>query len=327
MLHITNGDSAAGSLRQAGLPGTVAVWADVLHDGPVPAGVEGDAWRELRARFAADAGLCPYEDAKAMCEQWDRDLASYRDHDEVVLWFEHDLFDQLLLIRHLDWFARQPEPPRRLSLICIDRFPGVEPFHGLGQLKPHQMASLFGTQQAVTREAIRLAVRAWHAFRSSDPRDLEALVESEDTSALPFLAGALRRQLEEYPEVGSGLSRTERQILEAVRDGAGSPAEAFVRTKAMEDRVFMGDSSFWTRVRHLASGAAPLLDLDGDTVTPTRLARAATKLTDTGDAVLSGRADWVGIRGVDRWIGGVHLTGKDAAWRWNRRTHRLQHGG
>ncbi|WP_256831125.1 hypothetical protein [Paenibacillus sp. Pae15] len=32
-------------------------------------------------------------------------LERYREHDEVVLWFEHDLFDQTLLIYLLQWLA------------------------------------------------------------------------------------------------------------------------------------------------------------------------------------------------------------------------------
>ena len=34
--------------------------------------------------------------------------------------------------------------------------------------------------------------------------------------ALPFLAGAIERHLEEFPDPTSGLSRTERQVLAAI---------------------------------------------------------------------------------------------------------------
>ena len=74
-----------------------------------------------------------------------RRLEAFADYDEVVLWFEHDLFDQLLLIRHLDWFSRRDLGRTKLSLICIGEFPGFEPFHGLGQLDADQLTSLLGT--------------------------------------------------------------------------------------------------------------------------------------------------------------------------------------
>jgi len=33
--------------------------------------------------------------------------------------------------------------------------------------------------------------------------------------------------------------------------------------------------------------------------------------------VLAGRADQIALNGIDRWIGGVHLTGRDGGWRWD----------
>ena len=43
MLHITNGGSAASGLREAGIPGAIVAWNDVLHEGPVPAGLIPEA--------------------------------------------------------------------------------------------------------------------------------------------------------------------------------------------------------------------------------------------------------------------------------------------
>ena len=36
-LIVTNGDSAAERLREAGIKGHIIPWRDMLHDGPVPA--------------------------------------------------------------------------------------------------------------------------------------------------------------------------------------------------------------------------------------------------------------------------------------------------
>jgi hypothetical protein len=33
--------------------------------------------------------------------------------------------------------------------------------------------------------------------------------------------------------------------------------------------------------------------------------------------VLAGHADHVTLNGIDRWIGGVHLHGRHARWRWD----------
>ena len=47
----------------------------------------------------------------------DEAIARSHNHEEVVLWFEHDLYDQLQLIQILDWFSHQDLGHTRLSLI------------------------------------------------------------------------------------------------------------------------------------------------------------------------------------------------------------------
>jgi hypothetical protein len=39
-LHVTNGDSVLHLWKKAGLLGTHMAWRDVLHEGPVPAGLD-----------------------------------------------------------------------------------------------------------------------------------------------------------------------------------------------------------------------------------------------------------------------------------------------
>jgi hypothetical protein len=321
-LHITNGDSAAEGIRSSSAVderGRVAITADVLHEGPAPAGLPPERWRKVRARYLAESGYDDYDSCLARLSRWDRDLEDARSYDEVVLWFEHDLFDQLLLIRTLDLFADRGLGGTELSLICIGEFPGVVPFHGLGQLTPQQMATLLPRRRRVDEGQKLLARDAWRAFRAPTPAGLEAIL-ARDTSPLPFLAGALRRHLEELPAVADGLARSERQILRALASGTGTFPELFRATQAMEERVYMGDLSFHRILRELALPPRPLVRLDPGAQATLRSLRIS--LTASGREVLDGRDDWVRIRGIDRWLGGVHLQGVEAAWRWDAETGR-----
>ncbi|HEV2853928.1 MAG TPA: DUF1835 domain-containing protein [Thermoanaerobaculia bacterium] len=314
MLHVTNGDIAAELIRLSGISGEVSVTADVLHEGPAPGGLPPERWRKVRARYLAESGHDDYESALAALTRWDRTLEDYRSHDEVILWFEHDLFDQLLLIRILDGFAGRNLGGTELSMICIGEFPGVVPFYGLGQLTPPQMASLLPRRQRVNEGQKLLAHDAWRAFCAPDPAGLEAILQ-RDTSPLPFLASALRRHLEELPWVSNGLSRSERQILRGLAEGASTFEELFRATQRMEERVYMGDASFLQILRGLASPPRPLVRVEPAPSSTVRAQRVG--LTTTGREVLEGRDDWVRIHGIDRWLGGVHLHGSEAAWRWD----------
>src|SRR5437764_1127825 len=176
LLHVTNGDSAAATLRQSSVGGTVTITADVLHEGPTPGGLAPERWRKVRARYLAESGYDDYDSCLARLTRWDHTLEDYRSYDEVVLWFEHDLFDQLLLIRALDGFAGRNLGGTELSLICIGEFPGVVPFHGLGQLTPQQLATLLPKRQRVYEGQKLLAPDAWRALGSPAPTGLEALL-------------------------------------------------------------------------------------------------------------------------------------------------------
>jgi hypothetical protein len=325
MLHITNGDSAADTLHQTGLEGEVISWRDVLHEGPVPAGLALDQLSRLRARFLADCGWGRYEDILADFMRRDSTLAQFQAHQEVVLWFEHDLYDQLQLIQLLDWFARQDLNATTLSLICINTFPGIDDFHGLGELNSAQLGSLYGTRRAVTAAQLALGSAAWQAFCAPEPTALVALLD-QDTSALPFLHDALLRHLEQFPALGNGLSRTERQILEVVASGAQQPIAIFMAQQAREEHPFMGDSTLWSYIESLSNSHDPLLHANGGAFVPPDVPHQGLKqvlaLTERGRAVLAGQADRV-RSGLDRWLGGVHLAGSDVEWRWDAQGRRI----
>ena len=325
-LHVLNGDSVRVTLEQSDVPGALAVYPEILHEGPVPADSGTRAWRETRSRYLSARGYLAYADAMRNLEAWDAKLEAFADYDEVVLWFEHDLFDQLLLIRHLDWFARRNLGRTALRLICIGEFPGFQPFHGLGQLNAEQLTSLLGTREPVSPEQVTLGTRAWRAFAASDPTDLDVLVRSGDTRALPYLAGALQRFLEEYPAVETGLPRTERHILELLAAEPLTPERLFVLEQRLEERVFMGDTTFWRRVMDLAVGATPLVTVEVEPAGDAALPLGMVAITDAGRAALVGATDWVRLDGFDRWLGGLHLfamPGGDVDWRYDRQARAL----
>lgn len=310
MLHIVNGDSTRIALERSNVPGTCASWGDVLHEGPTPAGVTPEEWRRVRVDYLVSAIEGIEEDAGSVARQYDREdaaLESWPGHDEVVFWLEHDLYDQLLLIHHLDWLSRIPDRHGTcFSLICGSTY--------LGPLKPEQLDALFPTRAPIVDAQVQLGGRAWQAFCAPEPHAL-AIVAASDTSALPFLAGALKRHFDDYPSIENGLSRSERQILTAFDEGASSLPDAFAACARMEERVFMGDITFLTIVSRLASGAHPLITKpDG----PMRhgFPRGEVTLTDVGRDVLAGRADQIRLNGIDRWMGGVHLTAAKS-YRWN----------
>jgi hypothetical protein len=322
MLHITDGESVAGTLREAGIPGEVSIYGDLMYEGPAPAGLTVEAWRNARARFMAEAGYATPEEAEQYLKACEQALASFPGHGEVVIWLDHRLSDQLILIRVLDWFSRQNLGGVSLGLICVGRYPGIEHFVGLGQLTADQLASLADTRVRVTDAQFRVAQAAWDAFTAPDPTAIERLIERE-TSALPFIAVAFQRHLEEFPSLDGGLSRSERQALSILREQGSLPGgRLFAAVQRLEEQIFMGDASFYRIVAHLSTGRHPLVQVSG----APQAGLGMVTITETGRTVIEGRADHIELNGIDRWLGGVHLIGAKATWRWDRMTTQLVMG-
>src|SRR6266581_2359156 len=142
MLHIADGESVAGTLRESAIPGDVSIYGDLMYEGPAPAGLDAETWRETRARFIAGLRYATLEEARQYLKACEDTLAAFSQHEEVVIWLDHRLSDQLILIKVLDWFSRQDLGGVRLSLICVGNYPGLDHFAGLGALTAKQLASL-----------------------------------------------------------------------------------------------------------------------------------------------------------------------------------------
>jgi hypothetical protein len=195
----------------------------------------------------------------------------------------------------------------------------MDRFVGLGQLYANQLVSLADTRLPVGETQYHTARSAWNAFTSPDPTEIERFIAT-DTSALPFIAAALRRHLEQFPSADNGLSRTERQALSVLRDqGSLSGPGLFVAVRDLEEQVFMGDVSFYKIVADLSVAPHPLVQIS-DTLEH-RLGDVT--ITETGRKVLEGRADHIDLNGIDRWLGGAHLKGEQAVWRWDRASERI----
>ena len=311
MLHLTNGKSIIPLIREAGIGGAMVPWDDVLHEGPVPAGLGPVALRERRVDFLASCGWGAR--AAIMRDLAERDAAVEKASgmakagampaDEIVLWFEHDLYDQLQLLQILDTLPIDMRP--RLTIVPADTY--------LGSLPASQYQGLFAARRPVTSSEWSAARDAWIAFRSPDPRGLVDVLPR--VTVMPHMAPALMRHLQQFPSLDNGLSRTEQQTLEAVNSGARTVRDVYLEANhARETAVFMGDAAFLFHITSLFRAPQPLLRraLSGPLTFD-----EVIEITDDGRQVLDGQSDRVSLCGIDRWLGGVHVEGHGPVWRWD----------
>lgn len=320
-LNITNGDSAAGTLRDAGIVGQIVPWRDVLHEGPVDSSLTLEDLSKQRARFIAGESWAEIGRVTADFADRDRAIQNLDDVDEVVLWFEDDLYDQLQLIQLLDFFAGGALKDTKVSLIVVDGY--------IPPLSVPEIKALEKKRPAVTHEQLDLGRRAWRAFGSPDPTSIANLLD-EKTSSLPYLARALTRHLEEFPSTTNGLSRSEREALTVIAAGHNTPVRAFLEVAKLQESIFLGDSVFYSYLQRLSGETDALLTWKDDRAVVAPDARGTREfvegelaLTQLGCDVLAGAKDWQQINKNTRWLGGVEIAPGGGGWRWNPDTREL----
>ena len=254
----------------------------MLHEGPVRAGLSLEELSRERAAFIAHAG---WGSPAQVQESFAARVAAFRragEHDEIVLWFEHDLYDQLQLIQVLDGLSALRGPP--ISIVCEAEY--------LGSMTPERAAELFALRSPVLRRHFQEAQAAWNAFRSPDPRELEKL---HPPQALSFLAAALRRLLQELPWTTDGLSLLERRVLRALERGPLAFPELFKAVR--EEPAFLADAVLAWHLERLQYE---------------RLLEGWGKQWRSKDWRLSGKSR---SQRVPRWLGGYQV--RDAKLRWD----------
>jgi hypothetical protein len=318
-LQIRCGSDIQQTLVKAGFVGDFLVHAIPYCLGPVTTGPDR---YELMARFLVDTfpdangGLVYERELEALRRGEQRLHHSADDYERVVLWMEHDSWDQLVLVRLLSHYAIAKRP-RVLELITADEFPGSQRYIGLGQLPPEALRLLWPSRKPVTPAQFALGNDAWNALASDDPRPLAALVRS-GTPPLPVMASALHRHLRELPSVANGLSLTEHLVLQILSEG-----DTFTLNRVWEllqterePLPWMGDHGLFQVIEQMRKASEPVFIRTG-AASGQRPFVEQLSITGVGRAVLRGERDWHSLRPPPRWVGGVQIRPGVAGWRWD----------
>lgn len=311
-LHIRCGSDIREALALGGIPGDYLEFSDPVCQGPLPPGMvdSGDALIERRAHFIArEYGMPLGEAIRKLKAEWEG-LKAARERDSLVLWFEHDLYDQTVLIRILSWLRRNPpKPGAEISLVTIDRHPEVEDrFIGLGQLSPTQLAALAEKARACGRRHHAGSLRRLGGISVS--RSRRSADAGTGRLPQPPLSGRppCAAHLQELPWTRDGLSLTERLALRAAAFRPAQASDLFKAVQQIDPQPFLGDVMFNAILRRLEVAPRPALTRDNDgCLSPTR----------HGEALLAGMGDWIDWNSPEHWVGAVDLANDPPPWRWD----------
>lgn len=314
-LHLRCGTDIEPTLREAGFEGDFQSYTDPLCGGPI---ARTPNWLELRADYIADSvGRHIGLDRAAISTQLhleENAIAQAARYERVVLWFEHDLYDQAILARILTVLAHHR--PRHLDLVSAGAYPGAARFIGLGQLPPEALILLWEKRKPVSPAALNIGCAAWAAISAPDPSALSRLAQ-EGTDPLPELGRALARFAREYPWAHDRLALSQRLVLQLIAGRPRRAGDVFrALTQQAEPLPWLADLMFRDLLATLSSAKEPAIIIEpGEDLN--NWARDIVSLTDSGRDVLAGKRQWHSLGPAERWLGGVRVGYGSPDWVWN----------
>lgn len=259
-LHILNGDSTRLQVQKAGLKGDLCVWHDVLSDGPAIEAVGSEEFWQKRQNYMTSSFEVSPEEFERKGKQEFEKIRKFRDYEEVVLWFEYDLFCQVNLIALMHWFNGQDRDETKISLICVGREEGYDRLVGLGELPAERYPELFARRRIMGTYDFTFASDAYQAWCSPDPTDLDNFILMS-SNEFPYLSDALRSHHRRFPSAQTGLDLIESKVIELTGSGMHDRRKVVGALLLWQTHYGFGDSQYFQVLDRMESLFEPGEDL------------------------------------------------------------------
>lgn len=277
VLHIVNGDATAHLMEQSGIDGDVAVWREMLCEGPTTHPVGGDDFWDIRSKhFASEYDITNYE--QDVRPQFDL-IAKHTQYDETILWFEYDLFCQVNMIALLHYLKQTKLPGQKISLVCVGKQRGSDKMLGLGEIDPIEYKGLMFVRTNIDDASLNYTASAWEAYCANDITKLLPFIYQASNPNFEYLADALSAHLRRFPSTTNGLNDIEQTILKLVNDQKLTEGKLVRELLIQQQWYGFGDMQYF----HCLSQMRDLIEKDGEILI----------LTELGKQVLAASAEHI----------------------------------
>jgi len=213
-LHITNGDSLNDRLLALEIQGDFAVWREMLCEGKTTYKIgEQDFMNTRKAFLKSDYDLDTSDYEEKFISQLEI-LKNHAAYDEIILWFEYDLFCHINLmacISHLMQLGCKTP----LYLVCSGRVSGEKELKGISELTTPQLKEHYQQKVALSNNDILLADQIWRLYCGQDHEALQPILAKD--SSFIYLSNCISAHKKRFPEEHSGLNRLESHILRLIK--------------------------------------------------------------------------------------------------------------
>ena len=214
ILHITNGDGLYQKVLSLKLPGDHIVWREILCEGPSSLEVGDEEFIRIREKFLQENYNISPEDYKAKFISELEKLSVINNYDEIVLWFEFDLFSHMNMLALIS-FLVQNKKNDQLSLVCSRKLEGEEEMSPLSELSLKNLKQHFDYRISLTENDISTALHTWELYCGNKHKRLTS--EIKKSSNFEYLASSIRAHLERFPNAKTGFNSLEINVLKLIK--------------------------------------------------------------------------------------------------------------
>ena len=213
-LNVTNGDLLTERLLKHQITGDFATWREMLCEGKTEVDLASDAFRKARIAFFKKnypEQAATYDD-KFGCQL--AIIADAHQYDEIVLWFEYDLFCHINMIACIS-FLKSLEYGGKIFLVCSGWVEHQTQLYGLSQLTDAQLRDHYKNKVLLNSHDIFLADDLWRLYCGQDHLPLNPK-RAQDSHFL-YLSNCLCAHKERFPHKDTGLNTLETNMLRLIR--------------------------------------------------------------------------------------------------------------
>ncbi len=214
-LHITNGDSLTSRLKEEQLvEGDFFTWREMLCEGPTKIKIETeDAIKKRKAFLKKYYRISPLDFEEKFVSQLEK-LDHLEKYNEIILWFEYDLFCHVNMIAAISLLLRKGVGTIPVYLVCSGRIEHEKKLMGLCELTTIQLKNHYKNKKLLSIDDLELAAYIWTLYCESNPKKIAGQIKKH--SSFEYLSICLRAHLQRFPNMLTGLNVLEHNILEMV---------------------------------------------------------------------------------------------------------------
>ncbi len=214
-LHIANGNILAQNILDLEIQGDIVIWREMLCEGPTTYELGTPEFIKIRKAFLKSCYQINPEDYEDKFLKELHKLDSIKNIDEIILWFEFDLFSHINMLAAISRLLEN-KVDLPVYLVCSKKLKGEKEFQPLSQLSLKHLKNHFDQKIHLNQDDLEMANVIWQYYNEENPLKLKALIKQK--SNFEYLSSCIRTHIERFPNSRTGLNTIEANILRLIKE-------------------------------------------------------------------------------------------------------------